>query len=587
MTRSPSGSRNWRLRSLGAGLALALAVIAGRLIYLQLIQHDVYAAQAAAEHEGFRTIYAQRGAILDRDLNPLALSVDTYDIYIDRSIWKDRAVALDGADRLAPILGVTRDEILSAIGIGRDSTLLTRGLDLARGKRITDAHIPGVQTVQGSHRIYPEGSLAAALIGFVGKDPQGLSGIEADYNDILAGRPGEAIFDRDSMGNEIVIGRREIITAQPGSDLVLTIDRELQRLVELALDKAIADHKAKGGNIIIEDPLTGAILAMASRPSFDLLRPDITGEDQLDLFRNRAVTDLYEPGSVFKLITMSAAIDKGVVNPDTTYVDSGVLNLFGQEIRNWDLNAYGTQTMTEVLQNSLNIGAAWVADKLGPKSFYTAVDTFGFGEPTGVRLAAEAAGTYRTPDDRDWTVVDLATNSFGQAISVTPLQMINAVCAIVNGGNLMRPFVVQETIGPTSRQVTQPQIIRRAISAESSRTMRTMMEAVVDGTPGHLAQLSEYTVGGKTGTANISSTSGYSSSTIASFIGAAPADEPRFVMLVKIDNPKDEESGTAVAAPIFATLAPQVLAHLRVAPEGAFDSHGAERPAAASTGARP
>ena len=568
MTRAASARRTWRLWALGVGFALAALVIASRLVYLQLIQHDVYVAQAAAEHEGFRTVYAQRGAILDRDLNPLALSVDTYDLYIDRGVWKDRPVALDAADRLAPILGVTRDEILSAVGSGRDSTLLTRALDLARGKSVIDARIPGVQAVQGSRRIYPEGNLAAALIGFVGKDPRGLSGIEADYDAVLAGKPGEAIFDRDSMGNEIVIGRREITAARPGSDLVLTIDRDLQRLIEPALDKAIAAHEAEGGSIIIEDPKTGAILAMASRPSFDLLRPEAATGDQLDLFRNRVVTDLYEPGSVFKLVTMAAAIDKGLVSPNTTYVDIGVLNLYGQEIRNWDLRAYGTQTMTQVLQNSLNIGAAWVADQLTPSSFYAVVDAFGFGEPTGSGLAGEAAGSYRTPDDQEWTVVDLATNSFGQAIAVTPLQMVNSVCAIVNGGNLMRPYVIREVVGPTSRQVTQPHVIRRVISEESSRTMRAMMKDVIEGTPGHVAQLRDYTVGGKSGTANISSTSGYSSATIASFVGVAPADEPRFVMLVKIDNPGDGQLGTAVAAPIFATLAPQILAHLRVLPEG-------------------
>ncbi|MSQ61875.1 MAG: penicillin-binding protein 2 [Dehalococcoidia bacterium] len=566
-TRSASRRRTWRLRSLGVGFALAAVIIAGRLVHLQLIQHDIYAAQAAAEHQGFRTVYSQRGAILDRDRHPLALSVDTYEIYIDRGIWKDRPVALDAADRLAPILGVTRDEILNAVGSGRDSTLLIRSLDLVRGKSVIEARIPGVQAVQGSRRIYPEGNLAAALIGFVGKDPRGLSGIEADYDAVLAGKPGEAIFDRDSMGNEIVIGRREVTAARPGSDLALTIDRDLQRWIEPALDKAIAAYKAKGGSIIIEDPKTGAILAMASRPSFDLLRPETANGDQLDLFRNRVVTDMYEPGSVFKLITMAAAIDKGLVNPNTTYVDSGVLNLYGQEIRNWDLMAYGTQTMTQVLQNSLNIGAAWIADKLNPSNFYAAVAAFGFSEPTGSGLAGEAAGTYRTPTDREWTVVDLATNSFGQAIAVTPLQMINAVCAIVNGGNLMRPYVVREIDGPTSRQITQPQVIRRVISEKSSRTMRKMMDDTVNGKPGHAAQLRDYTAGGKSGTANISSSSGYSSSTIASFVGIAPADEPRFVMLVKIDNPADGQSGAAVAAPIFAALAPRILAHLGVPPE--------------------
>ncbi|HWO93933.1 MAG TPA: penicillin-binding protein 2, partial [Dehalococcoidia bacterium] len=442
-------------------------------------------------------------------------------------------------------------------------------LDYERGQAIIDAGIPGVKAVPASRRIYPEGDLASAVLGFVGKDQVGLAGLEADYDDALAGEPGSAVFERDSFGNEIVIGRREVKPPKPGADLVLTIDRYLQRLVEEELDAALEQHQATGGAIIIQDPTTGAILAMAVRPSFSLLNLDLSDPANEDLYRNRAVTDLYEPGSVFKLVTIAAAIDHGAVTPETPYYDSGLLVIGDSEIRNWNEQGYGTQTIRQVLQNSLNLGSAFAAQRLGAEAFYDYVQQFGFGQLSGIGIGGEAEGHYRTPDMDIWSPVDLATNSFGQGISVTPLQMINAVSAIVNGGELMRPYIVQEVVAEDHREVTQPQVIRRVISEETSRTMRQLMNDVVDGVPGHLAQVAGYSAAGKTGTANIQDeTSGqYSSTTIASFVGAVPADEPRFVMLIKIDGPRDDEFGSTVAAPIFARLAPPVLEYLKVPPE--------------------
>lgn len=572
MSLAASNRHTWRLKMLAAGLLIATSGIAARLFYLQIIDHDRYVAQAQEEHAGYRQVYAPRGAILDRNGHPLAASIDTFDVYIDRRVWRDETVANEAAQRLAAILHVPAESIRRSVGTSDTGEhQLIKALEYEAGNEVEAAIIPGVKVVPANRRIYPEGNLAAALIGFIGKDPVGLSGIEADFDELLAGKPGTSLFERDSLGNDIVIGRREITPPEPGPNLVLTIDRSIQRLVEEELDRTIAKHEASGGDIIVMDPQTGAILAMATRPSFNLLRPDVNGEVQLELFRNRSISDLYEPGSVFKLITMAAGIDTGIVSPGTTYFDAGVLQFSQWEIKNFDERAYGTQSMTAVLQYSLNTGAAWVAQQLGATAFYEYVTAFGFAEPTHAGLAGEASGSYRTPDNDTWAEVDLATNSFGQGIAITPLQIVTAVSAIVNGGNLMRPYVVQEITGAGRDEVTQPKVVRRVISEEASRTMREMMRAVVEDIPGHLAQIAGYDTGGKTGTADISTITGYDDgTTIASFVGVVPADAPRFVMLVKIDGPRDDEFGSTVAAPVFGRLAPRILQYLKVPPEGAL-----------------
>lgn len=574
MGRASTNRHTWRLRLLALGFLLATGGIVARLFQLQVIDHDRYVAEAQEEHAGYRKVYAPRGAILDRNGHPLAASVDTFDVFIERRVWRDASIAASASRELAEIIDVTPAQIRQTVGDDdRGDQLLLKGVDYERGDAIQKASLPGVKVIPTSRRIYPEGNLAATVIGFIGKDPVGLSGIEADFDSVLAGKPGTSLFERDSLGNDIVIGRREIQPPEPGPNLVLTIDRSIQRLAEAELDATIKKHEASGGDIIVMDPNSGAILAMATRPSFNLLRPSVNGDVRLDLFRNRSVTDLYEPGSVLKLLTMAAAIDRGIVSPDTTYYDSGLITVSDWEIRNWDERAYGTQTMAQVLQYSLNTGAAWVAQQLGTKEFYEYMAAFGMSAPTNVGLAGEASGVYRTPEDDDWTRVDLATNSFGQGIAVTPLQVVTAVGAIVNGGNLMRPYLVQEVVGAGHQEVTQPQVVRRVISEDASRTMRRMMNEVVDGIPGHLAQVPGYSVGGKTGTADISSISGYDeATTIASFVGVAPADEPRFVMLVKIDGPRDDEFGSTVAAPVFGRLAPRILQYLKVPPQDALVS---------------
>ncbi len=476
---------SWRLLLLGLLFCSAAIFITGRLAELQIFGHGHYKVEAEDEHTGVEKVYPSRGAILDRNGYPLALTIDTYDIYINRKVWQDEKLAESGAQALSTILGKQPEEIRSLLGTETDGdALIGSNISYDTGRKIIDMGLPGVEATATILRFHPEGNLASALLGFIGHDETGLAGIESDYQDQLGGTPGTLYFERDSMGNPIPFGYRQLTESKPASDVRLTIDRFVQEVSEQALDEAIEKNGATGGSIIVMDPKTGAILAMASRPSFKLDELNLNDETEMDLYRNRAVTDLYEPGSVMKVVTMAAALDLGLVSPETTYVDTGVATVGGYEIRNWDLSVNGTTTMTQLLQKSLNTGAVWVAEKIGAERFYNYVENFGFGEATGVGLGGEADGMVRTENDQDWYPADLATNSFGQGISVTPLQMITAIAAVANGGELMRPYIVADIAGPNGDQETQPQVVRRVIAESTARTLTGMLTDVVEGVAG-------------------------------------------------------------------------------------------------------
>jgi len=565
----------------GSGIAQRLLIVVGvllvavlglvfRLADLQLLHHQSYRQQAQEEHLSRLDILPRRGAILDRNGYPLAASVDTYDVLVDKHIWGDPNEAHQPAEELADVLNRPTDDILADLegSISRE-VVVARGLDYRASVAVEEKNLDGVRLMRSSRRVYPEGNMAPALLGFLGRDNFGLTGLEADYDRELGGAAGTLVYERDGQGNLIPVGQQKRVAAEPGADIILTIDRYMQHLVERELDATIKKHKGSGGTIIIMDTRTGAILAMASRPSFDVTNLDLSDEGKVDLYRNRAVTDLYEPGSVFKTITMSAALNEGVVSPQSTYVDEGVARASGWAITNWDLGAHGVQTATQILTKSLNTGAVWLSGLLGPDRFYDYVQRFGFGQLTGVGLSGEAPGQVRTPADEGWAEVDLATNSFGQGINVTPLQLISAIATIANDGRLMRPYVVQEIRSGDESEVTQPVMVRQVITPETANTITEMMEAVVDGiTAIYAIDVPGYRVAGKTGTASISVPGGYKpDSYVASFAGFVPSDDPVLAMLVKIDEPKDVPWGSAVSAPVFARLASAILPYLKVPPD--------------------
>ncbi|TAK60104.1 MAG: penicillin-binding protein 2 [Dehalococcoidia bacterium] len=564
------GRMNARLTILAAVFALSGIGLAGRIVYIQTMESSHYEADARNEHFGQQEIRAPRGAILDRNGYPLATTVDAYDVYVNRADWQDVDAARKAADVIAPLIGRKPDDLVN--DVRKEATgifFAYGGLDIDKGRSLQDADAPGLRLVQTTKRFYPEGDLASTLLGFVGRDHVGLTGIEADFDSELGGTPGTIYFERDSIGNRIALGSERVGQKPiPGGNIRLTIDRYIQRLVETELDTQIAKTGALGGSIIVMDPKTGEVLAMASRPGFQLSKLDLNNPNQA-LFRNRAVTDVYEPGSVFKTLTASIAIDQGLVTPESTYVDTGVATIGSSTIHNWDYSVNGTTTVTQVLQRSLNTGAVWMSGLIGPDTFYDYVKRFGIGTATGVGLGGEPDGLVRTNADPGWSEVDLATNSFGQGIAATPLQIITAIAAIPNHGMLMRPYIVKEMDTQEGPRTFSPVPVRQVIKEETANAVADMMNQVVEGVPGHLAAIKGYHVAGKTGTSTGATLAdgAVHDGNVASFVGFAPVNDPKMITLIKLDF-KEDRLGGQVSAPVFADIAPSILAYLGVRPIG-------------------
>jgi len=568
--RGQKWKTTWRVWTVVAFIAAGAAILTARLAELQIVDHQRYAAQARLIHVSQDTLLDRRGALLDRNGYPLAGSQDSFDVMVEKKAWPDAASASEAVAALSQISGVSPDEMFAAVAdTNAYEIAVARGLSYEQAQAVRELGLSGVRLFASSRRVYPEGNLAAQLLGFVGRDNSGLTGLESDLNEVLGGANGTLTYERDGLGNQLALGERREVAAQPGSDVVLTIDRYIQRLAEIELDKTIEKHKAVGGTIIVVQPKTGEVLAMASRPTADVTNPDLSDESKVALFRNRAITDTYEPGSVFKLVTMACALDLVLVGPYTPWYDEGVFRVDSWAIRNWDFSANGDQSVTQILSKSLNTGAAWLSSLAGPDQFYSYVDRFGFGKPTGSGLGGEVGGRVRTPaSDPGWRTVDMATNSFGQGLSATPLQMVMAAAAIANDGLAMKPKFVKEIAYPGQSQVALPEAGAQVIKPETARTLREMMGVVVDGISPSLLDVDGYKVGGKTGTANLTvEGGGYKPDAyISSFLGIAPLDNPVLAVLVKIDEPQGTPWGTVVAAPAFEHIVEAALPYMKVAP---------------------
>ena len=579
------------MRLIAAVFLIFGVLIVLRLIQVQILEHAYFEQEARDIHFWTETVAGPRGAILDRNGFPLVTGIDTFEIHVDRRTWElDARTERQAVEALARRLGVPEAQIraIAQSGSGRD-VLLALNVPYGLGEAIIAEGLPGVKVTASSLRRYAEGGLASQLLGFVGRDNIGLAGAEFDFNAVLSGRAGRLVFERDSLGNPIPFGALAVEPIQPGADLVLTIDRTMQRMAEEHLAAALERTGARGGAIVVMEPYSGDILALASAPTFDLTTLDLSDADlDLSLFRNRVATDLYEPGSVFKVVTMAAALDAGVVTPETTFVDTGAVVIGARTIRNFDLSFHGQQTMTQVLQRSLNTGAVWVAQQLGSELFYWYARRFGFGEPTNSALAGEAAGIVREPGNLFWTPVDLATNSFGQGIAVTPLQIVRAFAAVANGGDLVRPRLVRAIITADSVRSVAPVIERQVIREETAAQLRRMMQAVVDGVLWHPAHTPGWPVAGKSGTSDVIEDGVYlQGESIASFVGFAPANDPRVVVLVKLDRPQGEILGGVVAAPVFSAVLADILPYLGVPPSDYVAQPDLFEPVLEETGANP
>ena len=554
-------SKPRRLFTLAVCYAVMAVVLLTRLAYWQVIRRDDVLRSNPVSDVGLGSA-AWRGSIYDCHGHYLAVPSLVYDVgATPRSITDVVQVSAV----LAPLLKVGQAELAGKLAQKERSWVsLARGLPAPTGQTIKGLGLQGIKLDVRPGRYYPEGRLAAAVLGFVNSEQRGYYGVEELYDSRLRG----------SLGSQVVSGPQPLLdlpfvrAPQNGADLVLTIDRVVQRSAERYLEQALRDYGAQSGTIIVMDPHTGAVLAMAVAPSYD---PNAFAEVKSTReYVNPAVSEQYEPGSVFKLVTMAAALDAGVIRPNDTYEDRGRVEVGNRVFWNWDRKAYGRTTMTQILARSLNVGAIDVALKLGPTRFYEAVRRFGFGEVTGIDLAGEVAGTVRVPGTPYWSLSDLAANSFGQGLAVTPIQMATAAAALANGGTLMRPYVVDRILveGQVVWQ-SAPTVVRRVVAPEVAAELTEMLvRALPEETP--LAVVPRYTAAGKTGTAQIFVNGAYDENAIvASFAGYLPARDPRFVVLVKLDRPQREAWGSRSAAPVWRSVASELCTYMGIPPDQA------------------
>lgn len=467
------------------------------------------------------------------------------------------------ARSLSPVLRVRTDELEKKLRQDRSFVWLARKLDPEQGHRLERMPMEGIGLVMEGRRFYPKGPLLAHVLGFAGMDGEGLEGIERRYESQLHGEKRVVVLQRDAMGRTVFPkGQAEQVPAA-GHSLVVTIDEVIQYIAEKELDEAVAKARAKSGTVIVLDPQTGAVLALAVSPRFD---PNAVSSLTADRWRNRALTDTYEPGSTMKALVAAAALEENVMKPNTMlYGENGRMTIANTVIH--DHERLGWMTFAQVIQKSSNIGAAKTGMALGDQRLYRYLQAFGFGQKTEIDLPGEVGGLVKHP--REWGRRSLASISMGQEIGVTPIQMVSAVAALANGGVLMKPYVVSEVRDAQGKALRQilPQVKRRVVSPETARTVTSILEGVVTDGTGAKAAIPGFRVAGKTGTAQkIDPRTGAYSSTlfVGSFVGFVPADNPRLAMIVVIDEPQGEAWGGTVAAPVFRRVGEQVLNYLGV-----------------------
>src|SRR5579859_3567641 len=549
----------------------AILVAAGILLFAQIASFPFHADAAAYLEDQANNSYRQlrdlipdRGRIMDRNGDLLAANVMEYTIGASPNLILDKPKA---SHLLAGALKDDENRILKLLDQPDSQyVVLADQADTATAQKVTQLNLLGLTLQPVPKRIHPQGSLAAQLIGFVaGRDEdgsrRGYVGVEGEYNSELAGQV------QTQPISPIPFEVNALDQPPPGHDIVLTIDRSIQYLAETQLQTAINKYGAVGGSVIVMDPRTGEILGMASYPSFD---PDAFYKTtDPAVLKNPAVSDFYEPGSAFKIVTGSVALQSGKMTPDWTYYDQSPLVVGGRQIFNWDRAGHGSQSFVDVFVNSWNIGTSHIAMTLGPDIFYKGLKDFGVGQRTGIDLEGEAAGILHTPGDLYWSDSDLATNSFGQGLTVTPLQMLSFTNVIANGGQMMQPHIRLRTLDADHAIPAIPSAVRTPISPAVAKTMTDIMVRVVQVGEGVHAQVPGYTVAGKTGTAQIpctpgpGCTDGYDDQlNEATFIGFLPADEPRVSILIKLD--KVARFASETAAPAWSDLVKRLVVLMEI-----------------------
>lgn len=566
-----ASEKNWRIHGLVFFILFFAISILGKLYLLQVARHNMYAALAENQHSSKTALEATRGEIFLQDENqpyPIAVNKELQMAYAVPREMKDLTGAID---TLSSVLSMDRNFLKDKLSDPNDMfEILKHKLTDDETQKIRDAKIAGVYLTGENFRYYPAGELAAQIVGFVGSsgaEPRGMYGLEASWQDKLKGVTGMQSQEGDSRGRWIPVTDRDVQAAQNGPDLILTINHTVQFEVEKILKQTMEKFSADSATVVVMQPKTGKILAMANQPSFD--PNNFSQTEDIARFGNPAVNEPYESGSVFKAFTEAIGMDDGKINANTTYVDTGTVSEAGYEIHNSDLKANGVQTMTEVLEKSLNTGVIYIEKLVGNKNFADYVARFGFGQKTGIELPGEVSGNIKNLNNSK-TTINFFTASFGQGISVTPLQLAMAYGVLANKGTLMKPQIVDQLNYSDGRsEQVKPEEVRQVISESAASETAKMLRSVVLNGHGKKADVPGYGVCGKTGTAQIAKvgSKGYQEGVnIGSFAGFAPLVDPQFVVIVKIVNPKGVEWAETSAGPTFGAVMKFLLEYYKIKP---------------------
>lgn len=557
--------RHWRIKLVGLGFVLAFGLIGYRALSLQVLDHELFEKRAQRQYQRIVQLPRQRGTIYDRNGQELALSTAVDSVYIEPHRVEDVAGT---AKALAKTLSLSQRKLQARLRTDRRFLWVKRQVSPRESETLRALKLKGVGFIKEHRRYYPNSQLGAQVVGFTGLDPKGLEGLEMQYDSLLLGERGFLVMEKDGKGKSLGFGDQDasVQGGSPGHSLWLTLDKQLQYIAEKELAAGVRKARAKAGTVVVLDPVTGEVLAMASQPDYN---PNAFRRSRPSHWRNRALCDAFEPGSTMKPFLVAAALAEGVVSPQQTFdCENGLYRVGGRRVR--DTHRYGRLTVADIVKLSSNIGSAKIGKKLERQRFYRYLRDFGFGERTGIDFPGEASGLLRHPDQ--WFEADLANISFGQGLAVTALQLARATATIANGGLLMEASLVQRVADRQGDVVEKhkSETVRRVLPEAVANQVRDMMVRVVseDGT-GPLAQVPGFTVAGKTGTAQKVDpvTGGYSADKrVSSFVGFLPAEAPRLVILVVVDEPKGQTYGGLVAAPVFARIAEQSLRYLQVSP---------------------
>lgn len=546
------------------------AAIISRLFFLQILERKLFQAQALGQQTEFNNVTGSRGQIFCQnsqetkggessgEVKSLAINKDSWTISANPSDISNKE---NFADVLSKNISQAKDQIISELNAQDSYVVLEKGLSSDELDKIKALNLKGMSWQNVPDRFYPQGQMASQTIGFLGGEGAGQYGVEGYYDDILKGKSGVQ-EQKSGLGSILSNDKQESLD---GSDIYLTIDYNIQFQAEELLKKEQKKDDIESGQIIVMKPDTGKILAMVNFPNFDLNQ--YSKEDNLGIFQNGATQKLFEPGSIMKPFTMAAALNEGKITPDTTYVDTGSVTFGSQTIHNFANEKYGKQTMTQVLESSINTGAVYAEQQISHKTFLDYMDRFGFFTKTGVDLQGE---TYSHNDLlKTGPDIEFATASFGQGIELTPLQIARGFCAIANGGKLVKPYIVEKIVSGSDEADTKPEISEPIVSQQTISQLTSMLINVADKGFNGVAKIPGYYLAGKTGTAQVplKNGKGYEpDKTIQSFVGYGPAFNPQFLILIKLDNPKVPKSALS-AVPVFKELAQYIINYWKIPPD--------------------